>query len=336
MKAFISRGGGIDSLRIEELPAPGPLGPGQVRVALRAASLNYRDLMALSGALGPIGPQGFVPCSDGAGEIVEVAPDVKRLKVGDRVVLTHNPEWISGPFPLTAAGKGRGSPNIPGVMREEAVIHHNEALVFPAHLSFEEAAGFPCAAVTAWHALCGAAPLFPGMTVLLQGGGGVSVFALQFAKLFGARVLMTSSSLERCARLATLGADETINYRDNPEWHKAVRDLTSGVGVDLTIDIGGAETIDRSLAATRIGGRVALVGLITGLPNTVKSLFSASVDITPVRVGSRDDFEAINRAVAFHALHPVIAARYDFAQLPAALRQLQAASHLGKIVIGFG
>ena len=159
MKAYILRASGIDSLRIEDVPAPGPLGPGQIRIAMRAASINYRDVLTISGAMGPAGPQGLIPCSDGTGEIVEAAPDVTRLKVGDRVALNFNPDWIGGPFRATAGARGRGSTAVPGVMREEIVVHHSEALVFPSHLSFEEGATFPCAGVTAWHALCGAAPL---------------------------------------------------------------------------------------------------------------------------------------------------------------------------------
>jgi len=335
MKAFVSRTPqGADGLRIENLPTPGPLGPGQVRIAMRAASLNYRDLLILSGKFGPPGPDGLIPCSDGAGEIIEKAPDVLRLKVGERVALTFNPDWIGGPFRASAGAIGRGSAALAGTMREEIVVHHSEAVVLPPHLSFDEGAALPCAAVTAWHALCGSAPLLPGMSVLLQGGGGVSVFALQLAKLFGARVIMTSSSPERCARLRELGADETIDYRAEPQWNKRVRELTDGAGVDLTIDIGGAETVERSLASTRNGGRLALVGLISGWPNAVSSLFAAGVTVTPIKVGSRDDFEAMNRAIAFHKLHPVIARRYAFAELPEAVRELEKGRHLGKIVVG--
>jgi NADPH:quinone reductase-like Zn-dependent oxidoreductase len=183
--------------------------------------------------------------------------------------------------------------------------------------------------------LCAAVPLMPGMSVLLQGGGGVSLFALQFAKMYGARVIMTSSSPERCARLKEFGADEVIDYKAEPEWNKTVRALTNGAGVDLTIDIGGADTVGRSLASTRNGGRLALVGILTGWANTVSSLFASGVDITPVKVGSRDNYEALNRAVAFHKSRPVIAARYTFEQLPEALRHLQSGRHMGKIVIGF-
>jgi NADPH:quinone reductase-like Zn-dependent oxidoreductase len=177
--------------------------------------------------------------------------------------------------------------------------------------------------------------LLPGMSVLTQGAGGVSLFALQFAKLFGARVIVTSSSPERCAQLMRLGADETIDYRADREWEKAVRRLTGGIGVDLTVELGGAQTLDRALAATRIGGRLALIGLLTGVPNVASSVFSAGVDITPVRVGSREHFEEITRAMNFHALRPVIDSCYDFHQLPEAMRHLQSGRHLGKIAIKF-
>ncbi|HEX7819746.1 MAG TPA: NAD(P)-dependent alcohol dehydrogenase [Sphingobium sp.] len=304
-------------------------------MAMRAASLNYRDLLWMRGEFGPPGPDGFIPCSDGAGEVVETGPGVTRVRVGDRVALTFNPDWIGGPLPLTAGGMGRGSLMIPGVMQDEIVVHASEAVLIPAHLSYAEAACFPCAAVTAWNALTDARPLLPGMIVLTQGGGGVSLFALQFAKLFGARVIMTSSSPERCQRLKDMGADAVIDYRIHPDWNDRVRDLTGGMGADLTLDIGGAETVDRSIAATRVGGRLALIGLISGWPNAASSLFASGVDINPIKVGSRNDYEAINRAVAFHGLRPHISARYDFTQLPEALAELEQGRHLGKIVLTF-
>jgi NADPH:quinone reductase-like Zn-dependent oxidoreductase len=291
-------------------------------------------LLAVSGTIGKPGAHGFIPGSDCAGEVIEVAADTPRIKVGDRVSLIFNPDWIGGPWRSNTGILCRGS-GLPGVMCEEIVVHHSEAVALPAHLSFEEGATLACAGVTAWHALCGDAPLMPGMSVLLQGAGGVSVFALQFAKLFGARVIMTSSSAERCARLKTLGADATIDYRAQPEWNKTVRELTHGEGVDLTVEVGGAGTVDRSIASTRRGGRVALVGLLTGWPNTVTSMFSAGVHISPVAVGSRDDFDMMNRAIAFHQLHPVIDRRFAFEQLPDALRYLQSGKHFGKIVISF-
>jgi NADPH:quinone reductase-like Zn-dependent oxidoreductase len=301
---------------------------------MRAASINYRDLLVLSGALRSVTVSELIPCSDGAGEVVEVAPEVWRVKVGDRVALTFNSDWIGGPYQPSPGAAGRGGA-IQGVMRDELVVNQHEAVVLPRHLSFEEGATLPCAAVTAWHALCAAAPLLPGMSVLLQGGGGVSIFALQLAKLFGARVIATSSSPERCASLKRFGADETIDYRADPEWNVTVRKLTHGAGVDLTIDVGGAETIDRALAATRMGGRLAPVGLLTGRPSAGSLAGYVGVDITPIRVGSRQDFEAMNRALEFHEVHPVIDSCYEFARLPDALRHLQSGRHMGKVVVVF-
>jgi NADPH:quinone reductase-like Zn-dependent oxidoreductase len=333
MKAFVAPTlSGLDSLVLQDIPAPGRLAPGQIRVAMRAASVNYRDLLVLSGHLRSVTLPELIPCSDGAGEVVEVASEVWRVKVGDRVALTFNPDWIGGPWQPSQGAAGRGGA-IPGVMREELVVSQHEAVILPRHLSFEEGATLPCAAVTAWHALCAAAPLLPGMSVLLQGGGGVSLFALQLAKLFGARVIIISSSPERCARLKTLGADEAIDYRAEPEWNAVVKKLTNGMGVDLTIDVGGADTMERALASTRMGGRLAPVGLLTGRANAMPGYLG--VDITPIRVGSRQDFEAMNRAIGFHEIRPVIDSRYAFDQLPDALRHLQTGRHFGKIVITF-
>lgn len=333
MKAFVTcSSDGIDGLELRDVPIPGALQAGQVRIAVRAVSLNYRDLLVLSGGLGPIAADGFIPCSDAAGEVIEVGPDNPRINVGDRVALTFLPDWMGGPWSDSVVPMSRGYP-LPGVMCEQLVVHHSEAVVVPDHLSYEQAATLPCAAVTAWYALCGAAPLLPGMSVLLQGGGGVSVFALQFAKLFGARVIMTSSSDERCQRLRALGADELINYRETPEWAPRVRELTGGRGADLTVDVGGAQTIEQSLTATSRAGRVALVGLLSGWPNQVNNLFSAGVALSPIRVGSREDFNVMNRAIDFHRLQPQIDGVFDFDELPTALRRLESGRHFGKIVL---
>jgi len=334
MKAYVATSlNGAESLEIREVAVPPALGPGQIRIAVRAAALNYRDLMILSGAFSASTIPDLIPCSDGAGEVIETAPDVWRVKTGDRVALTYNPYWIGGSWEIPAKPLGRGG-GVQGVMCEQVVVDQAEAVVLPAHLSYAEGATLPCAAVTAWHALCGPAPLLPGMTVTSQGGGGVSVFALQFAKLFGARVILISSSPERCARLKSLGADDTVDYCAQPEWDAAVRSLTGGHGADLTIDIGGAQTFERSLRATRTGGRIALVGLLTGPPVTASSIFSAGA-ITPIKVGSRQDFESMNRAIGFHKLRPIIDSRYSFERFPDALLHLKSGKHLGKIVVQF-
>jgi NADPH:quinone reductase-like Zn-dependent oxidoreductase len=316
------------------MPQPGPLGAGQIRIDMRAASINYRDTLMLDNAYARPAT-GLIPCSDGAGEVTEIAPDVTRVKKGDRVALTYNPEWIGGAYRASAspAALGRGA-LVPGVMQEELVAHQSEAVLLPDHLSFEEGATYPCAGVTAWHALCGPSPLLPGATVLTQGSGGVSMFALQFAKMFGARVIATTSSPERAAKLKESGADETIDYRANPEWDKRVRELTSGGGADVTIEIGGAETFARSLASTRAGGRVAIIGLLTGRSGGGAPI-TASVDINMMRAGSRNDHEDMHRAIAFHKSRPVIDTVYGFDDLPTALHHLKSGKHMGKIVLSF-
>lgn len=335
MRQFITPGGdGIDSLCIRDVPEPDAPGPGQVRIAMRAASLNYRDLLVLSGVLGKPGNEGLILCSCGAGEVVEVGADVQRARPGDRVALTFLPDWIGGPFRSSIIPQSRGFP-LQGVMSEQVLVHQSEVVVLPAHLSYEEGACLPCAGVTAWHALCGPRPLLPGMSVLLQGAGGVSVLALQFAKFFGAEVIMTTSSEQRAERLRALGADSVINYRQQPEWAAAVRELTGGEGVDLVVDVGGAATVNQSVLSLRKGGRLALVGLLSGWPADISSLFASRVDVSPITVGSRNDFEDMNRAIAVHGLRPVIDRRFAFDDLPDALRYLQSGRQFGKIVIDF-
>ena len=336
MKACISpHNSGIDALQYRDIAAPGAVTAGQVKVAVKAASLNYRDLLVLSGALGkPQSDEGLIMCSDGAGEVIEVAPDVERFKVGDRVAMTFLPDWIGGPFRTLKKPYSLGQP-LNGVMREQMVVKESELVYLPSHLSYGDGATLPCAAVTAWRALCGDAPLYPGMSVLLQGGGGVSVFGIQFAKLFGARVIVTSSTDERCDRLRALGADDAINYTTCPEWQDRVREVTKGEGVDLAIDLGGAGTVDRNVQSLKKGGRLSLVGLLDGWPQGINGLFAGRVKVTPVSVGSRDDFELMNRAIEFHKLKPVIDRVFAFDELPQALRYLETGKQFGKIVISF-
>lgn len=332
MKCFVSRDlSGIDSIALEERPAPGPLTAGQIRVAMKAASLNYRDILVLTGALRAMTMPELIPLSDGAGEVIEVASDVSRVKVGDRIALTMNPDWIAGPFPMTRGATGRGG-GLPGVLCEQMVVHENEAMHLPAHLSFEDGACLPCAGVTAWHALVGARPLMPGMTVLSQGGGGVSLFALQFAKLFGARVIMTTSSEARGQQMRALGADEIVD-RTNPDWQLEVRKLTGGLGVDIALDIGGAESAAKTAGATRVGGRVALVGRLTGVADLSAKMLGAGVDFNALMVGSRVDFENLLRAMALHKTKPVIDRRFAFAEAKEALHRQKSGAQFGKIVI---
>jgi len=326
---------GPDSLVLREHPVPVP-GQKELLVRIRASSLNYRDLASAQGIFGDWVRRGVIPLSDGAGEVVAVGPGVRRFKAGDRVVLSFYEDWYAGEKPAYADPFGRGFQN-DGLLTEAIVVGEDGVVAIPDHLSFEEAATLPCAAVTAWTALVGHGRLLPGESVLVQGSGGVSVFALQLAKLFGAQVIATTSSGDKAVRLAALGADAVVNYVTHPDWEQEVLRLTGGRGVDVTVEIGGAATIAKSMAATRMDGRVSLVGLLTGpalhgLGPGSDAAFR-SVSLHPIKVGSRADFEAMNRAIGYHRLRPVIDKVFPFAQAREAMRYLAGHGHVGKIVI---
>jgi NADPH:quinone reductase-like Zn-dependent oxidoreductase len=274
-----------------------------------------------------------VPVSDAVGEVVAAGPEVTRVKVGQRVAGLFMPGWLEGELTDAKARTALGG-SVDGLLAERAVLHEDSVVAVPEHLSDEEAATLPCAAVTAWNGLVHAGGARPGDTVLVQGTGGVSLFALQFAKLAGARVIATSSNDEKLARVKALGASDGINYRTQAEWGEMVRQLTGGRGVDHVIEVGGAGTLAQSLRAVRTGGHVALIGVLSGygqfnpLPILMKG-----VRVTGIYVGSRDMFEAMNRAVALHRLKPVVDRTFPFADAPAAFRYMESAAHFGKIVI---
>lgn len=331
MKAYeLGTSGGIDALKIVERPTPQP-GHGQVLVRIRAASLNYRDLVIANGGLGKR-EKSLIPLSDGAGEIAEVGPGVTRVRVGDRVAPIFTQTWLGGDV-------GRDEPSalggdIDGVLAEYVLLNENGLVHFPDHLSFEEAATLPCAAVTSWNALITVGQLKAGDTVLVMGTGGVSIFALQFARMTGARVIATSSSDAKLERLRELGAAEVINYKTTPEWGKSAFKLTTH-GVDHVIEVGGAGTLGNSFQAVRAGGRISLIGLLTGFGgefNPLAVLFK-SVCFQGIRVGSREMFEAMNRAIAAAQLRPVIDRTFPFAEAPAAYRHLESGAHFGKVCI---
>ena len=326
---------GIDDLTLAEAPEPEPQ-RGQVKLRMRAWSLNYRDLMVATGRYGVGGTKpGLIPLSDGAGEVVAVGPAVRRARVGDRVCPTFMQGWLGGEVIAEARQRALGG-GIDGVLSEYVVVDQEDLVHVPDHLSFEEAATLPCAAVTAWNALFGGRALQPGETVLVLGSGGVSVFALQLALAAGARVIATSSSDDKLARLRALGAADGINYRETPEWQEAVRALTGGRGADYVVEVGGAGTLPRSIAAARIGGQVALIGVLTGGQIDPAPMMRRNIILRGIFVGSREMFAAMNRAIGQHRIRPQIDSVFAFGQAREAYRHLQAAGHVGKVVIRAG
>lgn len=323
---------GADALRCEELPNPVP-GPGQVLVRVKATSLNYRDLLVAKGLYNPKLPLPMVPLSDAAGEVAEVGPGVARVKPGDRVAGIFMQTWIDGGADETKAKSALGAA-IPGVLAEYVVFDQQGLVPIPEHLSYEEAATLPCAAVTAWHALVVSGRVRAGETVLVQGTGGVSLFALQFARLSGARVIATSSRDEKLDRARQLGATDGINYKTTPDWDARVRELTGGVGVDHVIEVGGAGTLPKSLRAVRMGGHIAQIGVLSGAGEVnPMPILMRNLRVQGIFVGSRAMFEAMNRAIALHQLRPVVDRVFPFDEAAEALRHLERGAHFGKVVI---
>ena len=322
---------GIDALVVSDRPDPAP-GPGQVVVKTRAVSLNFRDLLVVKGDYSKKLPLPMVPCSDCAGEVAAVGDGVSRVKVGDRVAGIFMQTWIAGEVTESKAKSALGAA-IGGVLAESVLLHENGLVQIPAHLSFEEAATLPCAAVTAWHALIAEGHLKPGDTVVTLGSGGVSLFALQFARLAGARVIATSSSDEKLSKLCGLGASDGINYKTTPDWDKRVRELT-GAGADHIVEVGGPSTLPKSLKAVRMGGSISLIGNVAGggEVNPVPLLMK-NVRLQGIFVGSREMFEAMNRAVSLHKLKPVIDRVFQFEEAREALKYMATGAHFGKICI---
>lgn len=335
MKAYaIQDRFGLDALKPITLPDP-EVGPGQILIRLHAASLNYRDWMMVSGQYNPKQPLPLVPLSDGAGEVAAVGEGVTRVKVGDRVAGTFTQAWVDGVYkPEYWRTSTLGGP-LPGMLAEYALLSEQGVVVLPEYLSYEEGATLPCAAVTAWHGLFVAGNLQPGQTVLVQGTGGVSLFALQLARMAGAQVFVTSSSDAKLERAKALGAAGTINYNTTPEWGDAVKALTNGVGVDHIIEVGGAGTLPQSFRAVRDGGHIAVIGVLAagaGDINPIPILLKA-LRLAGILVGSRQMFEDMNRALSGSGLKPVIDRVFAFEEAGQALVYLKSGSHFGKIVI---
>lgn len=324
---------GVDSWQAE-IVNDAPLGPKDVRVDMRAWSLNYRDLMVAEGTYGGRRLAGLVPLSDGAGEVIEIGSEVSRFKVGDNIATCFFRDWHEGDL-TPAKGKTARGGGIDGVLAERMVFGEESIVRAPENLSNCEAATLPCAGLTAWHALYDAHRLQPGQTVLVQGTGGVSTFALQFAKAGGARVIVTSSSNDKLSHAEDLGADERINYNETPDWERAAFELTGGAGVDMIVEVGGSDTLPRSLRAVRYGGTVAVIGVLSGgqVQFPVGFLFSKNVQMKGIYVGSRTQFEAMNRAIEVNDIHPVVDREFGFDDAVDALRFLQKGEHVGKVVI---
>jgi NADPH:quinone reductase-like Zn-dependent oxidoreductase len=334
VRALVIDGGfGTDHVALAERPDP-KAGAGQVLVRVRSASLNYRDLLIVRGHYNPKLKFPRILGSDAAGEVVAVGAGVESYKPGDRVIGCFMQQWIDGPITDAVARSTLGSDR-DGVFAELAVFDQAGVVPIPGNLTFEEAATLPCAALTAWNALttgkCG-----PGKAVLLQGTGGVSIFALQFAKALGARVLITSSSDEKLARARALGATAGVNYRTTPDWDQWARSQTDGAGVDLVVEVGGAGTLERSVKASRHGGYIALIGVLAGGTsfNPIPILMKA-INLQGIFVGSRVMFEDMNRLIVGEQIRPVIDRVFPFADAVAAFQHLEKGSHFGKVVLGF-
>lgn len=332
MKAWVIHRFGLDALALEDRATPTP-GPHQVLVRVRAASLNYRDRMVVDGLYAPGQTLPLIPISDGAGEVVALGAGVTELAVGDRVVGAFIQRWLSGPATAATAKTTLGSPR-DGVLAEYVVLDEVGAVRIPDSLSFEQAATLPIAAVTAWHALFGDAPVAAGDSVVIQGTGGVAAFAIQLARAAGARVIATSSRDDKLERARQLGAHDLINYATTPAWDARVRELTAGAGAALVLDVAGG-ALDRSIAAVRNGGQVALVGLLAGLRGDFDLIpvLSRNVRLQGIHVGSRADLEHTVRAVVHHRIQPAIARTYAFGQAREALAAIGGGDYVGKLVI---
>ncbi len=323
----------IDALTFDPIDVPDP-GPGEVLVRVRAVSLNYRDLMLAEGRYDPKVQRPRILCSDGAGEIASVGAGVTEFKPGDRVVAPFFLDWLDGPITAVASASALGGA-VDGMLTEYRVLPARALLAIPEAFSFQEAATFPCAAVTAWQALVSTAAIDEHDTVLLLGTGGVSIFGLQITKLRGARTIVTSSSDEKLERAKALGADHTINYRQHPDWDSQVHELTDKAGVTHVLEVGGAGTLQSSLRAAGVGAQVSVIGVLTGReqPLNIGQILFKSLRLQGIYVGSRSMLSEALDAFAGAGVRPVVDRTFSFADAHAAFRYLQSAQHFGKVVI---
>jgi NADPH:quinone reductase-like Zn-dependent oxidoreductase len=331
MRAWQISSFGVDSLEFVERETPLPA-PGEVLVGVRAVSLNYRDLLMIEGKYNPKLQLPRIPCSDGAGEVLAVGEGVRAWKPGDRVMGIFMQNWLDGPLNQVRSRGALGG-DVDGMLVDQVVLKETGLVGIPGHLSYQEAATLPCAAVTAWNALA-SSDLKPGGTVLIQGTGGVSIFALQFARLRGARVLGISSSNDKLERAREMGLDAGMNYRENPDWDRWVREQTGGEGVDVVVEVGGMGTLPRSLNAVRIGGTVAQVGVLAEAsePFSIAAVLQRMVRIHGIYVGSRRDFVEMNKAVWQGRLRPV-GEQFKWGQTREVLARMKEGGHFGKMVL---
>lgn len=322
---------GIDALALNERPSPQP-GQGEILVGVQASSINFRDLSTIENPVprGVIYP--LIPNSDGAGEVLGVGTGVTRFKTGDRVAGCFFQSWTDGGISAEAMVSAMGGA-VDGILAEKVVLNEAGAVHIPAHMSFEEAATLPCAGLTAWNCLLEQGGLKAGNTALFLGTGGVSITGLQIAKMVGARAIITSSSDEKLARAKNLGADELINYRQTPDWEARVLEMTNGAGVDVTIETGGGGTLEKTIEATRVGGTISLIGVLTGGTINPTAVMRKSIRLQGVYVGNRRMFEDMNAAFALNRIHPVVDQVFEFEEARAAYHAMRAAGHFGKLVV---
>lgn len=324
---------GLDNLERAQRPDPEPQ-RGQVLLAMRAASLNYRDTVVVEGGYGPRVRTPLIPVSDGVGEVVAVGDGVDRVAMGDRVAPLFFQRWYGGEARQAKFHHSLGGP-LDGALCQLMCLDAEGVAKVPSHLSDAEAACLPCAGLTAWSALAVEGRVGPGDTVLVQGTGGVALFALQFAKTLGARVIVISSSDDKLVRARELGADEAINYRTTPDWDRAVKDMTEGEGCDHVMELGGAETLDKAIRAARVGGTLSVIGVLSGAVArmTLPLVVMRNLRLQGITVGSRDGFEGMGRAIASHGIRPVVDRVFPFDQTPDAFRHLKSGQHFGKVCV---
>ncbi|MBD2767402.1 NAD(P)-dependent alcohol dehydrogenase [Hymenobacter sp. BT664] len=327
-------GHGVASLHLVQR-ADEPLAPHQIRVRVRAVSLNYRDLLVANGVDRWKPPLGRIPTSDGAGEVVEVGTAVTQWRPGDRVVGLFLPHWTGGRIKAESLQRSPGGARFDGFLADNRVLGEGEVTSFPDYLSYEEAATLPCAALTAWHGLVEEGQVRPGHTVLIQGTGGVSLFSLQFALQAGARVIVLSSSDAKLDRVRALGAHHTLNYARTPDWAPLVRELTDGRGVDHVVEVVGGNNINKSLDAVAVGGTISVIGIIDGLMGEIRTeqIMGGHVRLQGIEVGSTEMFQRMNQALATSQLRPIIDRIFSFAAYREAYDYLSSGGHFGKICI---